>query len=138
MKKYFLISLFLVSAFAVFAQKNNTSKNRFILIVRFKADFTPPSQQALRNNMKAWKEYMANLGKTGKLVSGYHPGSEAAIVSSNKTSKPGPYISNGELVSSIMIINAADLKEAREIAGKCPALNFGGNVEVRSLSETAN
>ena len=61
-----------------------------------------------------------------------------AQTGTGKTAKATPYIANGEMVSSFLIINADDLDEAKQIAAKCPAFELGGNVEIRPIQNTAN
>lgn len=110
-----------------------------MLIVRFKANFVPPSGDAVQKNIKAWQEYMGELGKAGKIANGYRPGNGGeTITGSVQTTKTGPYVANNELVSSFIVINAKDMDEARAIAKKCPVFEFNGSVEIRPLQETSH
>lgn len=113
--------------------------SQFMLIVRFKADFVPPSADVIQKNIKAWQEYMGELGKSGKIAGGYRPGNGGeTITGTAQTTKQGPYVANNELVSSFIIINAKDMDEARAIAKKCPVFEFNGSVEIRPIQNTAN
>lgn len=133
MKKYFLVAIFLFAGTALFAQQK--VKSQFLLIVRFKADFKPASDDAVKTNIQHWQEYMINLGKSGALVAGYRPANEGLTVSgTGKTLKPTPYIADNELVSSVIVINAVDMDAAKAIADKCPVFEFGGSVEVRAVT----
>lgn len=133
MKKYFLVALFLFAATALFAQQK--VKSPFLLIVRFKADFKPASDDAVKTNIQHWQEYMINLGKSGALVAGYRPANEGLTISgTNKELKSSSYIANNELVSSVIVINAVDMDAAKAIADKCPVFEFGGSVEVRAVT----
>ena len=136
MKKFILLAT--LACFGVVplpAQPNSPSaKQQYLLVFRFKSNFVPPSQDVLQANIKHWQEYMGSLAKAGNLVNGFRPGNEAkTITGSGKTIKEGAYIANNELISSVIIINAASLDEATEIAGKCPIFEFDGNVEIRQL-----
>jgi len=135
-----MLAIVLISV-AASAQNTPTkpATSQFMFIVRFKADFVPPSADAIQKNIKAWQEYMGELGKSGKIAGGYRPGNGGeTITGSAQITKPGPYVANNELVSSFIIINAKDMDEARAIAKKCPVFEFNGSVEIRPIQNTAN
>jgi len=135
MKKYLFtitISLFAVCAFA--QQKSS----QFVLIIRSKADIKA-SPEAIKTNIEHWTAWMTDLGQHGKIAGGYRfPAEGATLSKADAAAKPTAYVANGELVSSFLIINAADLNEARQIAAKCPTFELGGSVEVRVVQNTAN
>jgi hypothetical protein len=136
MKKLVLLTALLLACTTLFAQTK--TKSDFMLIIRFKSDFKPPSDEAVKNNIKKWQDYMGNLAQSGSLVSGYRPTSEGLTISgAKKDLKPIPYIADGDLVSSVLIIKAVDMDAAKSIADKCPVFEFGGSVEVRSVMNTA-
>ena len=81
---------------------------------------------------------MGGLAQTGALVTGYRPtGAGKTISGIEKIEKDSVYVANGEMVSSFVIIKATSLEDASVIAKKCPIFEFGGSVEVRPLSQTA-
>jgi hypothetical protein len=136
MKKYFLLIALLFASITLFAQ--NKVKTQYMLIVRFKTDFKPASDVAVKANIKHWQDYMGNLVQSGSLVAGYRPANEGLTMSGTKKDlKPIPYVADGELVSSVLIINAVDMDAAKAIADKCPVFEFGGSVEVRSVMNIA-
>ena len=47
----------------------------------------------------------------------------------------GPYAETKDLVTGAMIISAASLDEAVELARDCPVFELGGSVEVRPVIE---
>ncbi|MDB5145590.1 MAG: hypothetical protein JWQ66_4303 [Mucilaginibacter sp.] len=136
MKKLILLIILSFASCTLFAQQK--TKSQFMLIIRFKADFKPASDDAVKTNIKHWQEYMTNLGKSGTLVAGYRPAGEGLTISgTEKALKSTPYIADGELVSSVLIINAVDMDAAKTIADKCPVFEFGGSIEVRSVMNAA-
>lgn len=140
MKKMTLLAALAFISFAtVTAQANSTAaKHQYLLIFRFKTNFVPSSPSAVQDNIKKWQQYMGSLGQSGVLVSGYRPTGDGKTISgAAKTVKDSVYVANGELVSSFIIIKAADMNEAGEIAAKCPIFEFDGSVEIRPLMETA-
>jgi len=141
MKKIILVSLVaFVGLGSLSAQSNdNSAKKQFLLIFRFKSDFSPPSQDALQANIKHWQEYMSNLKQSGVLVSGSRPTNEGKTISgSGKVTKESVYNLNHELVSSLIIINASSMDDASEIAKNSPIFEFDGSVEIRPLMYIAN
>lgn len=136
MKKLIVLSalICLIGTMSMSQTNNNSAKQQYLLIFRFKSNFVPPSQEAVQNNIKHWQEYMGNLAQTGKLVSGFRPSDQGkTITGTNKTIHDGVYVSNNELVSSFIVINAKSMDEAGEIAGKCPIFEFDGSVEIRPI-----
>jgi hypothetical protein len=47
----------------------------------------------------------------------------------------GPYAESKDLVTGAMIIDAASLDDALEVAHRCPTYEFGGSVEVRPVQD---
>jgi hypothetical protein len=47
----------------------------------------------------------------------------------------GPYAESKDLVTGAMIIDAASLDDALEVARRCPTYEFGGSVEVRPVQD---
>jgi len=136
MKKYFLLVILLLTGVTLFAQ--NKVKSQYLLIIRFKTDFKPASDEVVKANIKHWQDYMGNLVQSGSLVAGYRPTSEGLTISGTKKDlKPIPYVAGDDLVSSVLIIKAEDMDAAKSIADKCPVFEFGGSVEVRSVMNTA-
>ena len=135
MKKHLLtITLSLLTA-CVFAQQK---PNQFVLIIRSKAEIKA-SPEAIKTNIAHWTAWMTDLGQHGKIAAGYRfPAEGATVAKADQPAKPSPYVVDGELVSSFLIINAADLNEAKQIAAKCPTFELGGSVEVRPIQNTAN
>jgi hypothetical protein len=136
MKKLILLIAFLFSGVCLFAQEK--AKPQFLMIVRFKTDFKPSSNEEIQTNIKKWQEYMGNLAQSGDLVAGYRPTNEGATISGKgKSLKPIPYVADNELVSSVLIIKAENIDAAKAIANKCPVFELGGSVEVRAMMNVA-
>jgi hypothetical protein len=139
MKKYILIialTAFVSSAFA--QQVANPAKSQFLFIIRYNTAFKPASKEAVQNNIKKWQEYMGGLAKSGNLAGGYRPDNDGVTISgTGKSTKSTPYMSEGELVSSVLIIKAENLEAAKAIANNCPIFEFGGSVEVRPITDVA-
>ncbi|WP_461453176.1 YciI family protein [Mucilaginibacter sp.] len=133
--KYLFALTFCLFAFGAFAQQ---AQNQYILIIRSKVP-VKASQEAITTNIQHWTAWMTDLGKNGKIAGGYRPVNDGVTLkSADKPAIESSYVANGELVSSFLIINAADMAEAKLIAAKCPVFELDGNVEIRLLRNTAN
>jgi hypothetical protein len=134
MKYLFTIAICLF-ALGAFAQQK---QNQYVLIIRSKTDIKA-SPEVIKNNIQHWTAWMTDLGKNGKIAGGYRfPIDGTTLMGKDKTAAAGAYVANGETISSFLIINAADLIEAKQIAAKCPTFELGGNVEIRQIQNTAN
>ena len=92
--------------------------------------FLLEQMQAMLNQ---WQKWIQNVAEQGKY------GGTNRLLPEGKTLKPGniitdgPYIEAKEMVGGYLIVKANSLDEAVGIAKSCPALLYGGNVEVRSV-----
>ncbi len=138
MKKQLLLAAFLFACITCFAQQKTEIKLQYLLIIRFKTDFKPETDTTVSVNIKHWRVYMGDLTQSGKIVGGYRPSGDGITISgTQKVITKTPYTANNDLVSSVLVINADDLNDAKAIAAKCPALELGGSVEVRPIMNTA-
>ena len=140
MKRIFLLSAFIFFNRNAFAQENTkVPAKQFLLIVRYKSDMKTPDSRELQLNGQHWGAYLKELSQSGKLISGFRPSSEGmTITGTSKTVKSGVYDKSNEIVSSVLVIKAADTGEAESIAQKCPIYEFDGSVEIRPVMNTAN
>ena len=135
MKKSILTITISLLTLGLFAQQK---PNQFILIIRSKANIKA-SPETIKTNIQHWTAWMTDLGQHGKIAGGYRlPTEGVTLTAADKPAKATAYIACGDLVSSFLIINAADMSEATQIAAKCPTFELGGNVEVRAIQNTAN
>jgi hypothetical protein len=139
MKKYILLIALVAFVASAFAQQAASSgKSQFLFIIRYNTNFKPASKEAVQNNIKKWQDYMGGLVKSGNLAGGYRPDNDGVTISgTTKSAKSTPYMSDGELVSSVLIIKADNLDAAKGIANNCPIFEFGGSVEVRPITDAA-
>ena len=108
---------------------------RYMLIFRGGAvsrdDVSPSVLQAHLKRWYAWADELARQGRgnvgtpldnRGKAVRGHE-----------RVVTDGPYAESKDLVTGAMIIAAASLDDAVEVARRCPTYEFGGSVEVRPV-----
>ena len=139
MKKLLFIVVLVCISPCLFAQQNTTdSARQFLLIIRYKSNMPAPSAEVMKTIGQHWGQFIGELAQSGKLVTGYRPGTDGKTISGNaKTTTDGAYASNNQVISSLFIIKAANLEEATAIAQKCPIYEMDGSVEIRPISNTA-
>ena len=104
----------------------------------FRRDFTSgadqPSPEKMQSILKNWQDWMSSLAAGNKLASpGNRLGSEGKVVKANKMITNGPYVELKESIGGYIMVKAATIDEAAELATGCPVLTMGGNVEVRPV-----
>jgi hypothetical protein len=113
------------------------SRARYMLIFRGGAvsrnDLSPSVLQAHVEKWYAWSDELVREGRRnvgtpldngGMAVRGYE-----------RVVTDGPYAESKDLVTGAMIIDAASLDDAVDVARRCPTYEFGGSVEVRLVQD---
>jgi hypothetical protein len=99
----------------------------------------PPSPTELQAHLGRWNAWSESLMKAGKLDNAAalsHPPTGKTVRGTAKTVTDGPYAETKDLVSGIVVVNAASIDEAAELARGCPILEHeDGSVEVRPVLE---
>ncbi len=109
--------------------------NEFVLIFRNESlpehKLSPEQTQAM---LKQWQDWMGSIAAQNKLANpGNRLGGEGKVLRPNKVITDGPYVELKEILSGFIIVKAASVTEASEMAKGCPILNVGGCVEVRNV-----
>jgi hypothetical protein len=68
-------------------------------------------------------------------VRGLGTGEWAGIAQRRQARRDGPYAESKDLVTGSLIIEAASLEDAVDVARTCPTYEFGGSVEVRPVQD---
>ncbi|TAE81716.1 MAG: hypothetical protein EAY81_09595 [Bacteroidetes bacterium] len=80
-----------------------------------------------------WGAFIGNIAIQEKLVSTHQLGFEGRQIFADKSTAEGVYTSDKLSVAGNMIVKAASIDEATEMAKHCPILHMGGTVEVRNI-----
>lgn len=122
-----------------FAQQQGGGSKQFMLIVRYRTDAPAPGADVVKSNGQKWGEFIGDLAKSGKLVSGLRPQQAGRMITGqDKTVQESAYIGDKALVSAFFVVKAASLDEATEIARKVPIYELGGSVEIKEVMNNAN
>ena len=109
--------------------------NEFSLIFRNTQDpdvqFSPEQMQGI---LTQWRDWMGSIAAQNKLANpGNRLGFEAKVLKPNDVITDGPFVELKEMISGYIVVKAANIAEAAELAKGCPVLKAGGSVEVRSV-----
>ena len=111
----------------------------FLFIYRnsIEAD-TKLAPDQMQQVMNKWSTWIRGAMEKGWMT---NPGDaltpEGKVVRANKVVTDGPFVESKEIVGGYSIVKADSLAAAVELAQGCPALSYGGDVEVRPLAGLA-
>ncbi|MDX2128882.1 MAG: YciI family protein [Chloroherpetonaceae bacterium] len=96
------------------------------------ASLSPKDMQA---SLEEWGKWMGKLAAEGKLLGGEPLLPFGKVIRGTiKKITDGPFMESKEIVGGYLIINAASLEEATELAKDCPTLKSAdGSVEIREI-----
>jgi hypothetical protein len=106
----------------------------FMLI--FRNDYNPemkPTPEQLQASIKKWQDWIGGIAAQGKFVSTNRLGFTGKTLKPNNVVTDGPYAEVKEILGGYLILKAATIDEAIELAKGCPILFIGGHVEVRDI-----
>jgi hypothetical protein len=90
------------------------------------------SPEEIQRTIQTWRAWFDGLAKNGHLKDPGHPLTDARTTVSGRLRavNDGPYVETKDLVAGFILIAAADLAQAVELAKGCPILDVNGSVEV--------
>lgn len=107
--------------------------NEFMLIFRSEATNVESTPEQIAASVEKWQTWIGDIIGQGKFVSTAQLKSEGRTVKADGMVSDGPYAEVKELVGGNLVVKTNTIEEAVELAHGCPVLQYGGNVEVRSL-----
>ena len=112
-------------------------RRKFMLIFRGGAvsrdDMSPSELQAHVAKWYTWSDELARQGRHTAGTPLENPG--ATVRGRDRVVTDGPYAESKDLVTGSMVIDAASLEDAVEVARTCPTYEFDGSVEVRPVQD---
>lgn len=92
------------------------------------------SPEAMQAVLAQWQAWIGALAEQGKFVSTNRLMDHGKIVSgSKKAITDGPFTEGKEIIGGYLILKAASIDEAVELAKGCPVLSHESRVEVRPI-----
>ena len=113
------------------------AKSPFMLLFRGTNWDRGLSPEQIQQTMSRWTAWFDRLTNEGKANLGQPLTNDGRIVSGKKGLfiVDGPFTESKESVAGYILLRAANLDEATEIARQCPGLDNGMSVEIRPISE---
>ncbi|PUZ24949.1 hypothetical protein DCC81_11570 [Chitinophaga parva] len=138
MKRFILMGVLVIACTQGFSQQQSDVAKEYMLIVRYRTNAPAPSADVVKTNGQHWGEFIGDLAKSGKLVSGLRPKPTGrTITGQDKTVQESAYMGDKPVVSAFFVVKAASLDEATEIAKQVPIYELGGSVEIREVMNDA-
>jgi hypothetical protein len=114
---------------------------KFMYIFRGGGYATPGSLSPteLQQHLARWTAWTDALLKSGRLAGAQplgHPPTGKTMRGRERVITDGPYAESKDLVSGTVVVEAASLQEATELARDCPIFELDGSVEVRPVLVT--
>lgn len=112
------------------------TNSQFLFLFRHPVDMPEPSPDEMQKSFEKWMVWITDL-KTKNI---YHGGErledEGSVLRSARTGKntDGPFVEGKEVVGGFVLVSAADMNAALEIAKGCPGLAGVHTVEVRAIA----
>lgn len=114
---------------------NPTSMNDYLFLFRGGVDMKtlPPDQ--MEKLMGAWFGWIGSMQQKGAYKDGDPLDGGGRVVSgpAGASVTDGPFAEGKEEIGGYIIVKAASLDEAAQMAKGCPILQGGGSVEVRTI-----
>ena len=111
--------------------------NDFLLI--FRADYgniPKASAEELQERTQKWMNWIGGIAAQNKLTDrGNRLFPTGKIVRPDNIITDGPYMEIKEAILGYSLVKAVSYDDAVELRKGCPVLAFGGNVEVREISQ---
>ena len=114
-------------------------ESQYILFLRHPPGGTPPPEE-LQKIMAKFAVWVDGLKARGQFVGTNGLEMTGKVLRPPRGTRPtdGPYVEAKEIVGGYILINAASLDQATEIAADCPGLDHGVFVEVRPIRPQPN
>jgi hypothetical protein len=94
------------------------------------------SPEELQQNMGKWIAWIDDLSKKGLFKSGEPLDGKGKVIRGKKqVVTDGPYAESKDLVGGYLIVQAASLAKAADIAKGCPIFENNGSVEIREIKQ---
>lgn len=110
--------------------------SKYLFLFRGGLDYASSTPDSIQANMMKWKNWMEELARKGKMLSGEPLDRPGKVVGGkSKQVTDGPFAEGRELVGGYLMVEASGMDEAVELSKGCPIFDNDGSVEVRPIRE---
>lgn len=109
---------------------------KFVLLIRGEGEWAKLSPAEMEATIKKYSAWAKKLRDDGRLVDAEpleHSG--RVLTGVNGVVSDGPFAETKEMIGGYYIYQATDLEEAVAIGRECPAMCYGGSVEIRPVAD---
>jgi hypothetical protein len=107
--------------------------NEYLMIFRNAQSDAMPTSEQMQAVVLQWQNWIGDIVRKGRYSGTNRLMKDGKTVKTGKVVTDGPYAEGKEVVGGYLIVKAATMDEAVEMAHGCPGLLIGGTVEVRSV-----
>ena len=110
-------------------------KSQFLLVFRHPQEGPDPTPEEMQKIFGRWMDWMKGMKARGQFVGADRLQDTGNVLRGPRgaTVTDGPFAESKEIMGGYVIVEAADLAAATEIARGCPGLDGGTIVEVRPI-----
>jgi hypothetical protein len=112
---------------------------QFMFFIRNEgADFSKYSASDFQALLKKYQAWTQKIKTEGHFLAGEKLANDlgkSLRVKQGQIVVDGPYADSKEAIGGFFMISARDLNEALEVGKGCPALSYGGSLEVREVEQ---
>jgi len=108
---------------------------KFIVVIRSESEWDKLSPSEMQETLEKYMAWAGRLREENRIVDAAPLDKGGRVLSgAGGVVTDGPFLETKEMIGGYFIYNAADLDEAVTIARDCPALGYGGSIEVRPIA----
>jgi hypothetical protein len=98
------------------------------------------STEQRRAALERWNAWCDSIAADGRLRQGQPLGSAIRVVSGTRGAhiSDGPFSEAKEFIGGFIIVEAASMEEATEIARRSPSLQYGLEIEIRPVAQACH
>jgi hypothetical protein len=114
---------------------------RYLLLLhRPSSTLSGGSPDELRERIEKYRTWREDMARNGKIVAGEKLTGDPGLLVRKAGGEVLVERPDGDgaqsVVSGYFVLQAEDDREARELASRCPHLDFGGTIELRQIEPT--
>ncbi len=108
---------------------------KFLFVYRGRPMPKAPSPEEMQAALKVWGDWIGKFMTSGEILDGGDGLKETGkVVRGAGVVTDGPFMEAKEILGGYSIVQVPGYDRAIAIAAECPAVMFGGNVEIRELA----